>query len=54
MIEEISRRIKEDFRDDPRLFWHNLKNWKKKKEKNTKTLLTKDNVDLATINTLIN
>lgn len=54
MIEEISRRIKEDFRDDRRLFWHNLKNWNKKR-KNTKTLLTKkDNVDLATINTLIN
>lgn len=33
MIEEISRRIKEDFRDDPILFWHNLKNWKKKKRK---------------------
>lgn len=35
-------------------FWHNLKNWKKKK-RNTKTLLTKKgNVDLATINTLVN
>lgn len=34
-------------------FWHNLKNWKKKR--NTKTLLTKKgNVDLATINTLVN
>lgn len=54
MIEEISRRIKEDFRDDRKLLWHNLKNWKKKKRrKNTKTLLTKKgNVDLATINTL--
>lgn len=36
-------------------FWHNLKNWKKKKKRNTKTLLTKKgNVDLATINTLVN
>lgn len=54
MIEEISRRIKEDFRDDRKPLWHNLKNWKKKKRrKNTKTLLTKKgNVDLATINTL--